>query len=570
MNRSCFILWSVLLVSQIPIFVQQTLTPDTVLYDIQARCLRNGGVLYRDVLEPNLPGIVWVHAVVRSAIGWSTPALRVFDLFAVLTIGLLLGRLATSGTECHRAKQTIRAATLLGIMGFYLGTSEWCHAQRDTWMLLPCLLALLIRINVLRRTEDNRAATSGMPVRQLALTTLEGILWAAGFWLKPFVAIPAVAVLIGSLRFSQTVRAWSLQMLAVLSGGLLCGAVGIVWMIHNGCWPYFVDMVLNWNGDYFQAGRSRWTWGRYVSHAIRFQPWILLHIVALDVSVKKLWLRRKSADASCQMRDDMVADLLALLYLGWVAQAFFLQQLFDYIHVPGILLAWTICVRSASTSPASGGRQPTGTMPPQRLDEIRTTQRNLIYAAFIAFVYLVITVSPVFRWNRQRQWLPCFQACFGTPLSPVSKDQIAQIPFPRWSELQPMLDYARQTKIANQSLMAYNGNLIHLYPELGFQPATRFVYLDVLARSFPERHDMMIAAIEQSAVRYVVTDLREDGWEGDIPDGSLLPPSLAKHQSELCFPYSQTPVFRSGGYVLFRIDYPIAHLSRDYVPLARP
>ena len=74
-------------------------------------------------------------------------------------------------------------------------------------MLLPCLLALLIRINVLRRTEDNRAATSGIPVRQLALTTLEGILWAAGFWLKPFVAIPAVAVLIGSLRFSLTGRA---------------------------------------------------------------------------------------------------------------------------------------------------------------------------------------------------------------------------------------------------------------------------------------------------------------------------------------------------------------------------
>jgi len=152
----------------------------------------------------------------------------------------------------------------------------------------------------------------------------------------------------------------------------------------------------------------------------------------------------------------------------------------------------------------------------------------------------------------------------------VSRDQIAQIPIPRWTELQPMLDFARQTRIANESLMAYNGNLIHLYPELGFQPATRFVYLDVLARSFPERRNMMIAAVEQSAVRFVVSDLREDGWEGDIPDSSLLPPSLVKHQTELCFPYNHTPVFRSGGYVLFRIDYPITRLSGDYVPPARP
>jgi len=58
MNRLSIFLWSLLLlllVSQFPIFVQQTLTPDTVLYDLQARCLLNGGVLYRDILEPNLP-----------------------------------------------------------------------------------------------------------------------------------------------------------------------------------------------------------------------------------------------------------------------------------------------------------------------------------------------------------------------------------------------------------------------------------------------------------------------------------------------------------------------------------
>ncbi|MEJ7595304.1 MAG: hypothetical protein WKF77_27610 [Planctomycetaceae bacterium] len=197
-------------------------------------------------------------------------------------------------------------------------------------------------------------------------------------------------------------------------------------------------------------------------------------------------------------------------------------------------------------------------------------KKNLIYAVTIVFACMVFAVAPVFRWHRQRLWLPCVRACGGTLLTPETRDQIAQVPFPRWSELQPLLDHARQIGIADESLMAYNGNLIHLYPELGFQPSTRYVYLDVLARSFPDHRDLMISAIENSVVRYVVSDLREDGWEGYIPDGLLLPPSVTEHQAEFCFPYNQTPIFRSGGYVLFRIDQPVARLSSAYLPLAKP
>ena len=250
-----------------------------MLYDLQARCLLNGGVLYRDVLEPNLPGIVWIHAIVRSVIGWSSPAFLLFDLFVVTAVGMLLGTLDSSGTIDGREKQTTRSATMLGVMLFYLGTSEWCHCQRDTWMLLPCLQALMIRIKVLRMTHSGR---------NFMWSVFEGILWAVAFWIKPFVAVPALAVLLMSLRFASSFRFWSLQTIAVLLGGLLTGAAGIGWMIYSGCWSHFIDTLTNWNGDYFQAGRARWTWERYVSHAMRFQPWILLHVVALILSVKTL------------------------------------------------------------------------------------------------------------------------------------------------------------------------------------------------------------------------------------------------------------------------------------------
>jgi hypothetical protein len=533
MNRLSIFLWSLLLlllVSQFPIFVQQTLTPDTVLYDLQARCLLNGGVLYRDILEPNLPGIVWIHAIVRSVIGRSSPGFLTFDVLIVATIGWLLGGVATSGLECQRTKQTTRAATMLAVMSFYLGTSEWCHCQRDIWMLLPCLLALTIRIKVLRAEHS---------ARSFLLSVLEGTLWAAAFWIKPFVAIPALAVILVSLRFTPSKRAWSMQTLAVLLGGLLTGAVGVGWMIQSGCWSHFVATLTDWNGDYFQAGRSRWTWDRFASHAMRFQPWILLHVVVLFDRVKKMWSRSG-------VSDDVVSSLLVAFYLGWIAQAFLLQQLFDYIHVPGILLAMTICIHSDFASSASGGRQPSGTTTPQ----VAGSRINSVCTTLIVFIAFSLFMSPIFRWQRQRLWMPCVQALFGPPLSAESKDQIAQIPFPRWVELQPMLDHVRETGIANQSLMGYNGNLIHLYPELGFQPATRFVYLDVLARSFPGHRDEMIGAVEESRVLYVVSDLREDGWEEDIPDGSWLPTSLIERQSSLCFPYNQTGIFRSGGLCL--------------------
>ena len=41
-----------------PQFLRTPLTNDTALYDLQSRMLKDGAVLYRDVLEPNLPGVV--------------------------------------------------------------------------------------------------------------------------------------------------------------------------------------------------------------------------------------------------------------------------------------------------------------------------------------------------------------------------------------------------------------------------------------------------------------------------------------------------------------------------------
>ena len=559
------IVWTCLLILmavQLPLFVQQTLTPDTVLYDLQAQRLLNGGVLYRDIVEPNLPGIVWVHAAVRSIIGWSSQALLLFDLMMVTTIGFLLARLVVSNPRRNQEQKTTFAFTFAGVMTFYLSTSEWCHCQRDTWMLLPCLIAVTIRFRALEavfitRTAITRDAISRNSRRLIISGLLEGICWAAGFWLKPIVAVPALAVLLMSLRASPGFKAWSLQTLFVVIGGLLIGVAGIAWMMYDGCWPYFWDQLTHWNSDYFQAGRSRWTLERFVAHAGRFQPWIWLHSVAIGIILCQLvsYRRGRSGERNDDVRRaDVAGDLLCSLYIGWIFQAFFLQQLFDYIHVAGLILAWAICLRAAIGATENSS--------PSHSDG-----KRLAFPVLIAFLGIAVLLSPLNRMSRLRFWPDCARACFGSTLSSEARDQLAQFPFPRWVELQPMLDYLRRQG-GDTWVLPYNGNLIHLYPELRMSPATRFVYLDVLARSFPSRRDEMIAAIEKSGVRFVVSDLKEDGWEAQLETATLLPKALQRRRSDLCFPYNQTPVFRSGGYVLFRIDSPIERLSDKYVPLS--
>ena len=565
-----------ILITQLPFFLQSHLTPDTVLYDLQAKCLLNGGVLYRDIVEPNLPGVVWVHALVRTCAGESSFALRLFDLAVLGGIACLLPAFVGHGWPHHETQKVARRILFSVLLMFYLSTSEWCHCQRDTWMLLPCLAAMWLRVFAIKRGAVGSPQASNTPVdaqksatSRLCVCFLEGTLWATGFWLKPFVAIPALAVLAVSCMLVPARKFAAQQMAAVLAGGLCTGLAGILWMMQTGCWAYFVDMLTNWNGDYFQAGRNRWTFDRYLAHAQRFFPWIVLHLPAVAIagrSIVGIFQRRGNAFADVPESDASI--VLQAGYLGWLLQAFALQQLFDYIHVPGIMLALAVCIQAATaiftTTRASSD---SGTA--------LAALRNLLLPSAAAFVAVALLTSPATVWTRQRHWGQCLQACIdrGTELSAKIKDDIALTPMPRWRELQPVIEKLHDLCNDNRSVLAYNGNLIHLYSAMNLQPPTRFVYMDVLARCFPRRRPEMLTAIEDSHVQFVVSDLIEDGWSGDDftsepKSGEWLPKTLARQSDALFFPYNQTPLFRSGGYVIFRVDKPLGWLTDEYSPLS--
>src|ERR1051326_830760 len=94
----------VLLIIGLPLFVCMPLYQDASFFDVAASNLLRGGVHYRDIIDHNLPGIVWLQLGIRSAFGWRSETLRAVDfLIVMLTVGLLfqwLRRTSLALTGC--------------------------------------------------------------------------------------------------------------------------------------------------------------------------------------------------------------------------------------------------------------------------------------------------------------------------------------------------------------------------------------------------------------------------------------------------------------------------------------
>src|SRR5205823_3214246 len=134
------------------------------------------------------------------------------------------------------APPAARAWTAAAVAAFYPFVTEFCHLQRDVWLMLPALLAVRAR---LRRTDRGPDLTNGAVVRS---AFVEGVLWGLAFWIKPHVAIPAAAVWAATAaRLAGTAdrpgRRIAADLLGVLAGGLAVGAAGVAWLVASGTWP---------------------------------------------------------------------------------------------------------------------------------------------------------------------------------------------------------------------------------------------------------------------------------------------------------------------------------------------
>src|SRR5262249_41472170 len=131
-------------------------------------------------------------------LGWSTEALRFMDiaLFAV-SVWLLTRFVGKISSVSEDRDQTLAYASPSALpiwfavlcFLFYFSTTEWCHCQRDLWMLPFALAALLLRRRQMESLRDLTQSSGRLFLRTVA----EGLCWGVAFWIKPFVAVPALA-----------------------------------------------------------------------------------------------------------------------------------------------------------------------------------------------------------------------------------------------------------------------------------------------------------------------------------------------------------------------------------------
>jgi len=535
--QSTLLAWAVLAMLwavQVPLFLAMPITNDAAVYDIQARQVWEGGVLYRDIFEPNLPGVVWMHLLVRLSLGWSSEALRCFDL--ILFSGILL--LAAGHLHRLGASPKLTLWGVVALSAFYFASSEWIHCQRDTWMLLPSLGALELRARQAARLRRSPRAGS-----VFGWGLVEGLVWGLAVWIKPHIVLPAATAWV-IVAFDR--RSW--RMLAVdacglLLGGLAIGALGVGWLVASGSWPHFTATLRDWNPRYVKAGKEHWTLARFVGMNVRMFPWPLVHLAALmgAALVARNWLRRRKQARPTTVEPGKESDdgdrwlrglLVVGFYVAWTFQAFFIQHLFDYVHAPPILLGMvTVAVTLAITR--------------------RTVWKYVAVAALV----LAILVSPLLRSDRLGGWT----AAVRQGSTPELRDRLRRLATPEWQHLEQVAEYLESQHVKSGEVLSINDAGVHFYTRLGIRPPTRFCYIEQSYFLFPEYRPNLRQLIQQTPHRFVVVNLVESGFSRDdsravADDNPLSAPPLLNTKLNGAYPWSLPIVYRSGPYLVFRVE----------------
>jgi hypothetical protein len=503
----CAALLAVFLVVHVPAFLCLALDADVSEWDLCARTVLRGGVFYKDAFENNFPGMLWLHLAIRPVVGWSSEAMRAVDLAVLAAIvALLVGWLPAA------ASAAARLGTAGVLAAFYLSTSEWCHCQRDTWMLLPALLALDLR----RRRVDHLILRGRLSPADTLGSLLEGLLWGAAFWIKPFIAVPALACWLAGARLVARAVAGRGRWLVLdgvlcTAGGLIAGAAGCAWLLATSAWADFWE-VMSWNRQYVVhdiSGGQRWL--ILAGFAVRLFPWLLVHFAALPLACRDLWRPGRTGEEAVGGR------LLAALYVGWLIQAVALQHLYDYVHVPALLLAMAVLCRHLAAMP----RGPT-----------RTALAAVLLLG-VAVRLPGLTVQRLELWHR----------CLREGSSALLRDRLSLLPRTNWAELDGVRDFLRQQGVKDGELTCYSMRTLPVCVDLGVQPATRFFLQENILTILRKQRGRVLADVAASGQRYFVCDLNTAAWKpGHAPGEALFPQDRV-----LC---------RSGRYAVFFLGGP--------------
>jgi hypothetical protein len=590
------VLTAVGLILGLPMFLRMPPWADITLYDNAARCVLNGGAHYRDVFDTNPPGFVWALTAVRAVpwIGTTYEFLWLVDLAVVAGIVLLIDRLAKWGG----AAAATRWWAFAGVAFFYPFVTEAIHAQRDVWMSLPALLAIVRRV---RRTRDPARGTLG----PFWSSAIEGVLWGLAVWVKPHVMVMAVAIWLLTIRRVGGNRPWIgalLDLAGNLAGGVVVGLAGLGLLAVSGSWSAFRDVFENWNQDYVGL-MWRELDDRYKTALHWFPPWSLFLIPTVPLALISVldgrlwsnqsgpgpgpisrWLPRWLYDPGADENTRFARAVLGGAYLTWAAQSLYLQRGFQYVHVVETLLMFGLWAAHRWALPAV----------------------LLLWFAVTSTVWLVADANPDFRQrlltvayddlerdhylvrhplaNPQRmQWWPtCWNPCLSWREQGQLRDGIKYVRNHEasigWEEIEEVGEFLRSQKVQDGEVICWHDSPHAVYLIAGegrtpVKPGLRFMHVyTVLVMGKDAEKRLFDEVNKAQGIRFIVTDLQiytlnlppeRPEWQlitqpPRCPPRDLLPRDFPPEWRGL-FPFSKQTVFRSGKnqcgrYVVHRAD----------------
>lgn len=515
---------SIVLVANVPPFLCMGLDCDTIAFDLYLRGMQEGKILYRDMTENNLPGVMWVHGVTRELFGWSSVAIRAVDL---VLVGGALTLLA-----CWQRGITLasRLWILTFLFSFYFSTSEWNHCQRDPWMTLPAVGALFLRRS---QVEAVRAGSRGLRAVWL-FGTLEGTLWGTALWLKPYVVVPALlAWVVGSLWLARggKVSLWSFaaDLVGLVAGGLLVGGLGILWMLSHGCLGPYLDHLSAVGQDYVTADLYRPFTANYcrLFQALRFYPWSLMILGAVAFGAVYL-VRRVLGRRSDGSIETLSQSLLVSLLLGFFAEAVFLQHVFDYTLLPAAFLALTWVGSRAATARADGER---------------------LMLGFLCGLVAFMGLTPVLK-----QRLPVWERCVRVGPTWEVKDDLNILKRVAWNDLKRVTDFLRSRDVQDGELTVVSEAALPLYEELGVRPPTRSVMMTNQLMTFASLRARTFETLSQGRQRFAITSTeftnRDRAYIDEAPVQEHQPLPSYWHGSR---DWASYVVFRAGPYIVLEM-----------------
>lgn len=586
--KSSFVGWSALaavLLIAVPLYVRLPLWLDASLYDVAARNLQKGGVHYRDVFDTNLPGMLWLHLLIRSTCGWSSEALRFWDAVIITGSAWILLRWLR---RLH-CPGSVGAWFAVALALCYPVLREINHCQRDSWMLLPALLATQFRLQ--------RSDAPGTWRRVLVGAIFEGCCWGTAFWLKPHIIVPALAVwLCSALRLLAGTNGGWRHVLADTAGNgagaLLIAIPGCAWMIASGCWPHFWNIVQHWNTAYMSSVVEELP-ERADKFFYQLRPWSLTHALALPLAFVYLgalvlptrlrapfgrsrmtrWLFLPSLDDSNRWRRGM----LAALYCGWIVQVLFLQRSLEYVHVPAVFLALALLASQRWSIGFAAVVWFAGIACFGALSD--RSPRVAAFGAWVRGQNLELHEHYLGRHQLLRTaYVRLWPRCLSERPNASLKVDLAYALHPycatNWSDLERTAEFLRTVAppLRDRELICWHDSPHSLYLLLDLQPALRFMHVATATQIGPQQQEQVRQELRAASQRYVVSDIMRvlryaDDAEAPGTHGPLDLPPLFPASQRNHFPWTEPIVFRAGRYVVQRVENPVGTIDMPKKPL---